>query len=93
MSEFTLGPWAINADLPADIHDGKSGELLASTYPPDYAGGDCHANALLIAAAPEMLEALKKLVALYYCGAEDPQQEPGQFINQAKAAIRKAEGK
>jgi hypothetical protein len=47
-----------------------------------YAEG--RANAKLLAAAPEMLEALKKIVTLYGC-------HPEQICGVAKAAIARAE--
>jgi hypothetical protein len=49
------------------------------------------ANARLIAAAPELLEALKDL--LFFCEEMDPKAAWLEPWNKAKAAIAKAEGR
>jgi len=54
---------------------------------------EMEANFCLIAAAPELFEALKNMLALYQSGTSDPQQSPGQFCREAEAAIAKAEGR
>jgi hypothetical protein len=52
------------------------------------------ANARLIAAAPELLSALKAIVRLYEMPhGEAGQESPGQYHRMAKDAIAKAEGR
>jgi len=68
--------------------DGPSDERCVATV----RAGNAEANAALIAAAPEMLEALKQVTnafARYISGSEGHYYE----ITQARAAIAKAEGK
>jgi len=87
--KHTPGPWIVDEDMSNDVMAG--GELLATAYPMkrDDLPGSWKANAALIAAAPELLEALKALLDVA------PLAETvscGQIHLQAKAAIRKAEG-
>jgi len=66
MKKHTPGPWAIvtgqgwrNAAIRPIVMGQQSQHTLARILPND----DCEANARLIAAAPELLEALKGLLA------------------------------
>ena len=65
MSEYTKGPWVIRRD------DESNPYSALSVYGNEPAGfvcrtsGNCGPNARLIAAAPELLEALKELVEAY----------------------------
>jgi hypothetical protein len=52
-----------------------------------YVGEDSHANARLIAAAPELLEALKGLIAPF-----NGQMQDKDAYKKANAALKKAEG-
>lgn len=74
-----------------EIIQSKTGECLAR-----YAGNRHRstANARLIAAAPELLEALEKAVADYgkEGGPWNVPSEPGSWIEMARAAIAKAKG-
>ena len=84
--KHTPGPWAIG--LETDENDGHGqiispeGEHIASVsmYP-------IVANARLLAAAPELLEACKAMLA-----ADDELDYP-VVVKQARAAIAKAEGR
>ena len=66
MSEFTKGPWVQNESY--DIEIWGNGELVCNipTWDPDNTGynvcNEVAANANLIAAAPDMLEALEQAV-------------------------------
>ena len=66
MSEYTKGPWVIRQD------DESNPYSALSVYGNEPAGfvcqtsGNCGPNARLIAAAPELLEALKELVEAYH---------------------------
>lgn len=98
-TKHTPGPWFVGEQMPApskSIHafigigNGACHVGLASITP---LTGFCEAeaNARLIAAAPELLEACKEVVFLIegIAGLDDQQI---QAINQARAAIAKAEG-
>jgi len=90
MSKYTKGRWLFKSDGDRTIvADGKSIMCDTSYYPwcPD-ADADWH----LIAAAPELLEALKaakKYVAFAYSEGIDGAEEAGLKLD---AAIAKAEG-
>lgn len=89
----TPGPWAIEeGDRETHIVGGEA--ILA--YCPDWpcAPQEQEANARLIAAAPDLLEALEKIVAV----ADSTPFNPvgfviGHIVNDARAAITKARGK
>lgn len=92
--EHTPGPWFVRK---IDLYEGGEGvEVVAvdgevicnnQTYYPQELDPR---NASLIAAAPELLEALQNMVRLYY--SEDRQDAPGQYARAAVAAIAKATG-
>lgn len=88
MSQHTPGPWSIN-DWPqanTDIAIGAVGTPLIARIPLRHVSiNEQKANARLIAAAPELLEALK--VAEVYVPASHKRQ-----IALVHAAIAKAEG-
>ena len=98
MGKHTPGPWAIDeSHINGSINAGKRHVALASFY-------NCHdeevrvtrdqqkANAQLIAAAPDLLAALKQ--ALEALERADDYGVPGlgRIIDAADDAIRKAEG-
>lgn len=95
----TPGPWHIGSLPPPQwryiaANDGstvaavsewdKEGNLIQ-----DFQNGSSKANARLISAAPEMLEALKALIKYRSAGHE----VYGSACDQARAAIAKAEGR
>jgi len=105
MSKHTPGPWWLGRD-PSHF-----GSLTSITGGSDSTGGirsvaevggpdidEAEANASLIAAAPEMLDALKAMTKLYVdfvnsgdCGCWDPERI--DEVKLARAVIAKAEGK
>jgi len=86
MSGHTPGPWLQVASGPWVVGGGgRMVALLHTANPP--APHEYAANARLIAAAPEMLKALK--VARDWLSDEDPEWEPRKIVD---AAIAKAEG-
>jgi hypothetical protein len=103
MSKFTEGPWhaaqwepGIINGLPAGgmaIHttwenaDGYS--LLIATLQPQWSNSACAENARLIAAAPDMLAALKELLPLI----EAFHDVPPTRARKLRAVINKAEGR
>ena len=95
MSKHTPGPWRINgnnmfrwivADSEVFTH---SDDVNRSAYGGNMVCESVHeANARLIAAAPELLEALKELMV----AADRVSAEPVTRLGKARAAIAKAEG-
>ena len=85
MTQHTVGPWRVGYDGPSlPIVDSREGFIAFVKQPND---GAAEANANLIAAAPELLEALKSLLFFYTTEDDD---EYG--VIEAKAAIARAEG-
>ncbi len=98
MAEHTPGPWTLGAQYPDEIHaaQGQIAEALGGRWvgssPYEYeVPAEVAANARLIAAAPEMLEALQDVVN-YFWGTEAPVLKEGDVESFVKAAIRKARG-
>ena len=58
-AQHTPGPWAYNGAT--DIYSVDAGFTICELYPADLITGQAHSNARLIAAAPELLEALERL--------------------------------
>jgi hypothetical protein len=92
MSKHTPGPWLLHGritqgnHLPCSAVTAKT--LIAKVYSEAYNDIDEEtANAILIAAAPELLEALKEFVEWIEQGDYDI-----SFLAKAQAAIAKAEG-
>lgn len=110
MSEgtFTAGPWRINRAIGGHYRDGKllswhitadpSGSvdpICERTFGTDRSDAEDSANARLIAAAPELYEALRNLLGEYIKGADsgdwgnwDAYQQPEVIA--ARAALAKA---
>ena len=96
MGKYTQGPWRVDeSHINGSINAGKRHVAIANFY-------NCHdeevrvtreqqeANAQLISAAPDLFEALK-IILEYPYGDASPLDDP-LVMNQARAAIRKAEG-
>jgi hypothetical protein len=96
MSKHTPGPWALSGTrlsyapgISSDtrlLQVGPDGDTLALVFF-DMQTGRGHKDARLIAAAPELLEALKEFVEWIEQGDYDI-----SFLAKAQAAIAKAEG-
>lgn len=96
-AQHTPGPWVYDEDY---IFAGSIGAYIADVHTDDMTSGRyvarkdadaiIDANAQLIAAAPDLLEALQVLVR--DCGAVDAGIELEPAIYQAQAAIAKATG-
>lgn len=92
----TPGPWTIR-ERPAFVieADGHVGPILEMRSPLDLPAWDPvaqatrQANARLIAAAPELLEALNEMLSKYDFGEDFPDGHP---IVKARAVISKARG-
>jgi hypothetical protein len=92
VTEHTPGPWRVvdETDILA-LEGTPSSIVVASTkfFEGPATSWEC-ANARLIAAAPELLEAL---VMLMHCGPHPRMGEWKRAIQNASAAIDKAEGR
>jgi hypothetical protein len=88
MTQHTPGPWEF---LPPD--DGNCGAITAKTgWICDFAEEPSDANARLIAAAPDLLEALKNLVNQHNTVYGIGDMEMQSAIDFAHKAIAKATG-
>ncbi len=96
-TKFTPGPWVVDPKYSRDIQapDG----LDVATCCPEILnrhtdGEESIANASLIAAAPDMYEALEAAILEYGKpgGPWNVPSSPGTWIDKAKAAIVKARG-
>lgn len=96
MSKPTPGPWVAVERLPCFEVVGSNGESITSvTRWVDERENELRANTLLMAAAPELLEALKAMLS--YTAEMNANQgfdeTDHEAVKQARAAIQKAEGK
>lgn len=112
MSKYTPGPWNIFVG-PADLgiyacdqtEDTEHVPQIATVHDKGFSEATATANANVLAAAPEMLEALKDLMELINSGylirnIDDDgkpdwalrQVKPVMMLNKAAAAIAKADG-
>lgn len=106
MTTHTPGPWTVGERLSGSenhrgftIGDARNQWGLASVHPLDSDGNEGRANARLMAAAPELLGALKRLVSINQEHNEAilaitgrPPAWNDSYLNEARAAIAKAEG-
>jgi hypothetical protein len=85
-AKFTKGPWGVPPDFPSDIYDSE-GYYIADLYERDTIEEQA-ANAALIAAAPDLLEALEEMMvhAEYFF----PHKEGFERTNAAYAAAERA---
>lgn len=79
-------PWHVGEKYPTDIYANRAGHAIARTCNPQI-DGECEANARLIAAAPELLEALQGLMTGF-----NGQMQDENAYKKANAAIAKALG-
>lgn len=96
MSKYTEGPWSIAFTFNIIGADGRRGVANTGGYSENRNQEACHeeniANASLIAAAPELLDALRRLLATINPGnADSHSKDCGCVIHEARAAIAKAE--
>ena len=91
----TPGPWTYKLD-----EDCRNLSVTTAYAPTEIVGGcgccdspwvSCEADARLIAAAPELLEALEKIVRMFE-GADDTVWAVEDYRQKARAAIAKAKG-
>ena len=93
MKKHTPGPWAIlerAEDSRTHISNGAHIVCTLGTTRTD--GSPNHSpNALLIAAAPDLLSALEEMMAVFQ-DHEQYDEESAEVIQSARAALRKAKG-
>lgn len=102
--KYTPGPWCLDVEPSDDgtffvqTPEGRDGQCIAEVY--NQTTPDTVANARLIAAAPELYEALRSLLAEVEADreAEDPQARTQMEwedapLAAARAALAKAEGR
>lgn len=90
MSKHTPGPWVVRYDYVVQAPAYEDGRLVpvAQPYGVNCDGTDLFANARLIAAAPELLEAIRGVIE-HMEWSTDQGEAAYQF---ARAAIAKATG-
>jgi len=101
----TKGPWAV--DLGYELYDGSIHPMIIFTddgrgngveipsrddYEREWRNTEAHANARLIAAAPDLLEALEAVIAAHDVGVLDDPIGWSAADTAARAAIAKAKG-
>jgi hypothetical protein len=88
MNTHTPGPWKIEENLDQGNIDIRSDDIYRFYIAEVWGGMDAHkANAHLIAAAPDLLEALEALVK-----QAEGHKAVGVYWDEARAAIAKAKG-
>ena len=97
MSEHTNGPWAVRG--PTGFRNQMAIDPCIATVYGDQKTGELKANARLIAAAPELLEALEALLTAMGDGNGNgvdgvygnwPEWSPYRELDAAVAAVKKA---
>jgi len=94
--KWTPGPWGY-----AEYYSGARNEygvgpsefdtVAHVRHGSDDIAGSCKANAALIAAAPDLYEALKRMES-HFRMLQPEMDEPGSVMFQARAALKKARG-
>ena len=106
MSNHTPGPWVAGRKDMASLIDGYYGKwiysdsdyIAAAVMDKEKPWGEIMANAHLIAAAPEMLEALEKMVEAFRLLRENTDDPAVWFVplqeaeNNMKEALKQARG-
>lgn len=99
-TEHTPGPWQVLIDptdeWPKVVAGSKIGKIIANVNPESFCGGvaelvdmPAEANARLIAAAPDLLAALKEAIKIVPLGST----KVAEWVPRAMDAIDKAEGR
>lgn len=88
----TPGPWNYCAEEPDWVTDSNDNIAVAMVTRYNTDAEAQHANAKLIAAAPDLLEALQRITPLYEALMRDCGLEHKEMIATSHAAINKALG-
>ena len=93
MSAYTPGPWQYLRSPSGPIRVGPSHNctVAVAPFPPT---GDQEANARLIAAAPDLVEALDEMLREFGVDGHGAEFEDGEcmVVDRARAALARAEG-
>ncbi|WP_103035272.1 hypothetical protein [Castellaniella caeni] len=94
-TQHTPGPWGVRFDFVVQAKSFDSGRLVpvAQPYGVNSDGTDLFANARLIAAAPDLLEALKMALEYWADRQQRYKNRAPVWVRDARAAIARAEGK
>lgn len=99
MSKHTPGPWELRGRTVKGPHPRYEGELrtvASAQWSKGTWKDEAEANARLIAAAPDMLQALQEMIAncdrWLETGIPADAEESKRLYNQMAAALKKAEG-
>ncbi len=91
----TPGPWITDPEFEHQVVLGRDGRMVAdcAIFHKKITAKRCAANAYLVAAAPDLLEALEAAAdEVIGCGGERRIQLDGVWLTKARAAIAKARG-
>ena len=88
----TPGPWRVGKKYVTDIYPNDGGMLVARVMTGGISNNKSHANARLIAAAPELLAALQSIAETVVYAPEGGHEEVSDCVRIAKQAIAKATG-
>ena len=88
-TKHTPGPWRALESKSSQHQVWKGDDHIASAWGTDVPGDEQLANARLIAAAPELLDALKRIVSV---ASVELTGRRDDVLEQARAAIAKATG-
>lgn len=93
MSEHTPGPWDLMSGMPTNVIGSSGIRVARCDFDGDFSHPECAANAHLIAAAPDMYEALERAMSYLIVLAGSDDSEAKEIIIACQAAIAKAEGR
>ena len=86
-TQHTPAPWSLGSNgASTKVVDADGKAVCMLTYRKDYWNGD------LIAASPDLLAALREIVAAVEVGEVDGFSPSGDWFREAKAALNKATG-
>jgi hypothetical protein len=93
MKKHTPGPWAtLDRADDSRTHISNGAHIVCTLGTTRTDGSPNHSpNALLIAAAPDLLSALEEMMAVFQ-DHEQYDEESAEVIQSARAALRKAKG-
>lgn len=97
VAQHTPGPWAVRPNgansSPFGIEDAEQNHIASAIFEMTNGIEGARANARLIAAAPDMLAALKRLWELGQEPYPEVERETADALADARNAIAKAEGR